>query len=158
MIQIPLTQGRVALIDDEDFEEISKWDWHFHPQNRDKNKGYAARGRCSPGKQRKFFMHSAIMKSESSIRVDHKNGNGLDNRKENLRFATSSQNACNAGRSKRNTTGFKGVSFFKAQKKFAARIKLHGKSVFLGYFESAEEAGQAYVDAAPGLHGEFARV
>lgn len=156
--EIPLSRGKFAIVDDEDFEELSKYKWHYHPHSFNPQKGYAARGvMVLKNKERKLFMHRQIM-GPSDSRVDHRNRDTLDNRKQNLRFATSSQNSCNAGISRGNTTGFKGVSFFKRYRLFTARIKVLGVSNFLGYFDSAEEAGEAYRIASASLHGEFSGV
>jgi hypothetical protein len=89
--------------------------------------------------------------------VDHRNLNKLDNRRENLRAATRSQNMANTVKTKANTSGFKGVSWASHANKFRARIRIHGKPYkHLGYFHSAEDAHEFYCLAADMLHGEFA--
>ena len=85
--------------------------------------------------------------------IDHINGDKRDNRLFNLREATRSENGCNRGKGKANSSGFKGVDLWCG--KWRARIKKHGKSVFLGYFEIAEKAHEAYCDAAKEIHGNF---
>jgi hypothetical protein len=89
--------------------------------------------------------------------LDHIDGNGINNRLENLREATSSQNAHNMRKSRRNTSGFKGVSKHKATGSWQANIALNGKQRFLGLFDTAKAASEAYDAAAEKLHGEFAR-
>lgn len=89
--------------------------------------------------------------------VDHEDGNGFNNQISNLRLANKSQNGCNRGRSKANTSGYKGVMFYKAYKKWTAQIEFNGKRKSLGYFETPEEAFVAYQTAAKIYHGQFAK-
>ena len=88
--------------------------------------------------------------------MDHKDHDTLNNRRENLRIATHAQNLWNTKILANNTSGFKGVSFFKPRGTWRSRIMLNGKQNLIGYFDSPEEAGAAYVEAAKRLHGEFA--
>jgi hypothetical protein len=88
--------------------------------------------------------------------IDHVNGEPSDNRIENLRLATRSQNLGNARLSKRNSSGFKGVTWWASRRKWASRIRVDGKGRRLGLFESAEEAHAAYCAAAARMRGEFA--
>lgn len=90
--------------------------------------------------------------------LDHKNLNTSDNRLENLREATQSQNSMNRGTAKNNTSGFRGVGFYKRHRKFTAIIKVAQKSIHLGYFATFEEAKAARIAAADKYHGEFARI
>ena len=87
--------------------------------------------------------------------IDHINGDKSDNRITNLRDVTRQQNQFNRGKTRNNTSGYKGVSFYKHAKKFAARIKIDGKLKYLGLFDSKEEASDAYKRAAKELHGEY---
>lgn len=149
---IPLTGGKWAIIDEDDFERISVHKWCASGK-------YAHRG-FSPSKYKRssVLMHVQIFGNPpKGMEVDHKNRNGLDNRKSNLRFATKPQNGWNSGISARNTSGFKGVSFHKQQKKWAAYIVKHGKRTFLGCFKQKEDAALAYEVASRKLHGEFSR-
>jgi len=152
MKTIPLTQGKFAIVDDEDFEWLSSYSWSFH------HAGYAQRGDISGGKLRMVFMHRQILGTPKGVDTDHVNGDGLDNRKSNLRKATRSENLYNQGVPAHNTTGFKGVCFNKRCGKFQAEIRVSGKPRRLGLFVTKEEAHAAYCMAAKKLHGKFARL
>lgn len=91
------------------------------------------------------------------MNIDHINGDGTDNRIENLRLATPAQNSWNRGLNKNNTSGIKGVRFYKATGRWHATIWVKWDSIHLGYFATQEEAAAAYARAAEQLHGEFAR-
>lgn len=145
--KIPLTQGKFALVDDEDFEYLSQWKWHYQ---KDKSSGYAKRKESS-GKS--YFLHREVAKTPLGFITDHKNGNTLDNRRENLRICLNSQNQAN--RKKRvGVSKYKGVS--KYRKKWRAGIKYMGKSFNLGSFDTEEEAAMAYNNMAAKIYGEFA--
>lgn len=91
------------------------------------------------------------------MQVDYINGNKIDNRFLNLRLASNAENAMNRGTSSRNSSGYKGVSYSKRRKKWVATIRIDGKSIYLGGYQTAEEAHAAYCSAAEQLHGDFAR-
>jgi hypothetical protein len=149
MREIPLTHGEVALVDDEDFEWLSKFSWRVVDDPRN-NTLYAA---ASP-----ITMHRIILGSdgaEASL-VDHENGNGLDNRRENLRMATASQNQGNRRLNRNSTSGYKGVS--RRNGRWTARIKMKGRSTYLGTWDTPEEAAEAYDSKAREYFGEFAHV
>ncbi len=150
-IEIPLTQGKTALIDIEDFDLISQWKWRL-VSGRGNRTNYAKRTLSVKGKKKVVLMHRFILNAPKGIQVDHINGNGLDNRKSNLRLATASQNSIN--RISKNRTGYRGVK--SAKGKYTARITCKGKVYFLGIFSSAEAAAQAYDKKAIELHGDFA--
>jgi hypothetical protein len=153
MKEIPLTKGYVAIVDDEDYEELMRFPWHVG-SIRDHGP-YAQRHGYGPGEKRTVSMHRAIMHAPPHVMVDHRNGNGLDNRKANLRFCTNSENQ----RNRRQCYGvsiYKGVVFNKKANKWAARIKHNGVNIWLGCFESEIQAAYAYDDAAHRLFGVFA--
>lgn len=151
MKTIPLTQGKVALVDDEDFEYLSQWKWCY-------GKGYAMRnGPRNHYKRRVIWMHRLIIDAPESLEVDHKNLDKLDNRKENLRACTHAENCRNVSAGKRNSTGFRGVSFNKKTKRYMAMITSNGVSKFLGYFDNAEDAYSKRREHIHQYHGEFAR-
>lgn len=151
MKKIPLTQGKFALVDDCDFEVLSQHKWHACERN---NIFYARR---FVRKGTVAHMHREIMKCPKFLEVDHRDGNGLNNLRENLRIATHSQNMRNSRTPKNNITGFKGVSFTTREQKYRAVIYVDGKMIHLGYFQSPEEAHKAYCAGATLHHGEFAR-
>lgn len=146
---IELTKGQVAIVDDEDFEELAQYRWHY-------SGGYAKR--ISGG--RFLRMHRVIFGEDKCFGrdIDHKNGNTLDNRKCNLRKCTKSQNGQNSKIKKNNKCGFKGVAFDKQTGKFRAQMRLtSGKRLHLGRFDKVEDASIAYQLAATKHFGEFAR-
>lgn len=159
MKEILLTNsGKVALVDDEDFEWLSAFTWQSEPHRRT----WYARAYYSPsrGKRAVVRMHRLILKTTSDI--DHKDGNGLNNQKINLRVATNNQNQYNSRRRRDNSSGFKGVtrhwSNGKWTGKWAARIVHNGRDIWLGSFENPVDAAIAYDDKAMELRPEFARI
>ena len=151
MRKIPLTQGKFAIVDDKDFDELSKHKWYF-----DK---YAIR--TDYKNNRIYMMHRVIINTPKGMDTDHVNGNKLDNRRNNLRVSNRSQNVANNGLRKNNTIGFKGVEFLKNRnfnKPWHARLTLNYRCISLGCFSTAIEAAQAYNRAALKYFGEFARL
>lgn len=145
---IPLTQGKFALVDDEDFEWLNQWKWFVI---KDHNVFYAVRT------QNHIKMHNVIMKPSDGFIVDHKDGDGLNNSKINLRICTTSQNQMNKRKPSNNTSGYKGVHFHKPSKKYLARICLNNKRIVIGFFKEPQDAARAYDQAAVKYFGEFAK-
>jgi hypothetical protein len=140
MKEIPLTQGKVAIVDDGAFAELSKYRWYAH---KICNTWYAERNSlCVNGKRHKIRMHAAIVGTPKGMGTDHVNGNGLDNRRENLRIVTKRQNGQNLHIQK--TSRFPGVSWHKRDKKWEAEIKIAGKTHYLGIYDSEEAAARRY--------------
>lgn len=152
MKEIQLTQGKVALVDDDVYEWAVKLKWQAHYEG---NVWYATRSVKLP-RPALLRMHRMILSAPDGVPVDHINRNGLDNRRENLRLCTQSENMANRGPEKDNALGLKGVSWDKVNKKWRAQIRWHGKSKAIGRYNSPEEAARAYDAAARELHGEFA--
>ena len=135
---ILLTQGKHAIVDDKDYEFIMQWKWCFH-------KGYAVRTL----KGSHIYMHRVINATSAGYETDHINMDKLDNRKENLRTVTRSQNNTNRLPKKNASSRFKGVYFEKKRGLWIAQIKPVGKAkIYLGGFTSEEAAAQAYNIAA----------
>ena len=149
--EIPLTQGKCTLVDDDDYDLVSVYKWSA--DRRGKN-WYA---RAWDGVAKKIiYLHRCIMGFPDS-EVDHKNRGGLDNRRCNLRLATRSGQAANRTISRNNTSGYRGVAFNKRRGKWMAYVEVGGKRKYLGAdFLTAEEASIARDAAAAELHGEFA--
>jgi hypothetical protein len=159
MKEIPLTQGKVALVDDSDYERVSVLMWRAQ---WDGHNWYARHGKPRRGPVGLVFMHRFILGLTSGDQdVDHINGNGLDNRRNNLRIATQKQNSRNRRIPITNRTGFKGVQVNRyckrTQMPYLATIKVNGKRIWMGPFATAEEAAHAYDAKARELFGEFAR-
>ena len=158
MIEIPLTQGQVALIDDEDYELVSQYKWYAH-WNPDTQSFYAVTKIRKPDGTRDMLrMHRLVMNAKKGEYVDHINHDTIDNQKENLRLCSCSENLYNQGCKSSNTSGYKGVNWHKRDKKWQALIRVSGKRIHLGYFATKEEAYEAYCKAALELHGEFSKV
>lgn len=150
-VEVPLTQGYVAIVDEADAGRVLSHKWHAQLNGRTV---YAVRKVTrTDGKQTALLLHSFLTGYE---RTDHRNGNGLDNRRSNLREATASENNQNARQRSDNTSGFKGVHRDKRRSKWRAQINFNGSAHRLGYFLTAEEAAHAYDAAAREFHGEYA--
>ena len=147
---IPLTQGKVAFVDDADYPMVSKYRWHV---NRVGNRWYAMRNVYDNGSRTKLRMHNVILQVSARKEVDHKNHDGLDNRRVNLRAASRSDNNAN-GRQKIGRSGYRGV--WPSGRRWAAHIQRDGKRHYLGMFKTAEEAALTWNEAARWIHGEFA--
>jgi hypothetical protein len=159
MKTITLSQNKVALVDDEDYDFLNQWKWCAIKY---KNGNYYAvrHPEWDPitKKQITIHMHRLIMNAPDSLEVDHWDSNTLNNQKDNLRLATHSQNQSNRGKTKRNTSGYKGVSLCKKTNKWRALIKFNKKSIHLGYFNNIIDAARAYDQKAIELFGEFAKL
>jgi hypothetical protein len=156
MKKIELTKGYHAKVDDDDFDRISKSSWYLHSMTKKSKLVYASRKLPNYGKD--VSMHRIIMEAEKGQHVDHINGDGLDNRKENLRLCCHSENLRNRGKNVNNTSGFKGVVKQKNGKPWSAEITVNYKHIHLGTFKTKIEAAKAYNVAALKYHGEFARL
>lgn len=152
---IALTQGKVAIVDFVDYERLNRWRWCAVLVKG--GKWYAIRRVwINSNDNYAVLMHREILGAASDIEVDHQNGNGLDNRRSNIRIATHSQNGMNKGITSRNRSGYKGVSMHPCGK-WQARIAANKQEFHLGLFDSPELAFEAYRKKAVELHGEFAK-
>ena len=154
-MEIELTKGKFSTVDDDDFEYLSQWKWHCN------SNGYASRSTyykkdCGKRSVKTIHMHRVVNETKDSLQTDHINGDKLDNRKENLRSCTNSQNQMNRRNDKNESSKFKGV--YRYKDKWGARIKKDKKSKHLGFFKSEKEASVEYDKAAKEYFGEFARL
>lgn len=155
MKEILLTQGNVAIVDDEDFDRLMQHSWHIGIYGY---KIYAIRMTHLPNRH-KVFMHKEVLAVPEGFVADHIDGNSLNNQKRNLRFVTVKQNARN--RKKRLTSStsiYKGVSYRKESKKYRARIVVDYAIIHLGQFDSEILAARVYNAAALKYFGEFAQL
>jgi hypothetical protein len=162
MMSIPLhgklAAGRSAIIDDEDFALVSQYRWNAwerHRPGRQDGPYAQATIKLPNGRTTTIRMHSLIVGSPG---VDHKNGDGLDNTRGNLRLATSLQNGANQRPNLGTSSIYKGVSWHVDRRKWQANIGVAGKQRYLGLFSDEEEAARAYDAAAREAFGEFARL
>ena len=155
MKEIKLTRGKIALIDDGDFERVNQFKWYACLR---RNSWYAIRSihiSSTPRKGTTFSMHRFIINPPSNMEIDHIDGDGLNNQKSNLRICTGSQNHANTSRYCCNSSGYKGIQFIK--NKYMAGISKNKRYYRLGRFSSSVQAALAYDKAARELFGEFAR-
>lgn len=154
-MQIRLTRGLVATIDEQD-AHLAKSKWNVLP-----SKGSGFYAKRAPTKEERarglnnVLLHRVILDAPAGVDVDHINGDGLDNRRANLRLATESENLRNQGKHKNNKSGYKGVHLYKG--KWVAQIQHHGRHHHLGVYDDPVEAARAYDKAANELHGTFAK-
>lgn len=153
MKEIPLTKGKVAIVSDEDYEELSKYNWHAKVGNKT---FYAMRSiKTGVNKQKNIFMHRVIMQTPKDMVTDHIDGNGLNNQRENLRLCTHSENLRNRKKNTNNTSGYKGVCWNKVYKKWQAQLCFNSKVMNLGCFLEKEDAYKAYCEASEKYHKDY---
>lgn len=153
---IELTRGMFALVDWDDARLLGQFNWHITCGNGKKSKTFYASNVLA---QKHRLMHKVLMKAPKGVLIDHKNGNGLDCRRSNLRHSNHSQNLFNAGGHVDAAIPFKGVHMVRLSTgiKYQAHICCKGKRFNLGNFLTPEAAHEAYKAKAKELHGEFAR-
>ena len=150
MKRIPLSQGKFALVDDEDFETVGQMRWYTM---RIHNVWYAASSQAVEGTR--VYLHRFLMDPPSDMEVDHINGDGLDNRRENLRVCLHRDNLRNVRRTVTSRSGFRGVLKTRSGR-WEARTKRLGRIIHIGTFDTPEEAARARDRKIIELHGEFA--
>ncbi len=150
--KIELTRGFEAIIDDEDFDRVSKYKWRA---NVTESGTYAVTWmRRTGGKGRHVYLHRFLLGFPAGSLIGFANGNRLDCRRENLKFTTRSKSQINRSRSLSNQNGFKGVSLVKKTNKYKAYIRYRGVLIHLGMFDTANDAALAYNEKAVELYGK----
>ena len=153
--KVPLTQGKYAIIDIEDYDLVSQYKWFSSYEKG--NQSFYAKTNIKVGEKTTIErLHRLILSAKKGEIVDHINGDTLDNRRCNLRFASAAENIRNSRRRSTNTSGFKGVWWNKQVNKWQADIKVLGKKIYLGRYDDPQDAHEAYCAAALKHYGEFA--
>lgn len=145
---------KYAIVDDLDYKYLHKVKWHL---DKKRDTFYAVTDVVVNGKRCTVFMHRVILKTLSGMQVDHKDSNGLNNQRNNIRNVTHAQNQRNKGMCKNNKSGYKGVSWSKSNKKWQAQIKFNGKHIHLGFFDKKIDAFEKYCINCIKFHGDFAK-
>lgn len=154
MKKIPLTRGQVALVDDEDFDYLNQWKWFA---SFTKGKFYAVRNVPNRAKRQKMIrMNRILMDAKDGYEIDHVDGNSLNNQRANLRACSHKENSRNKKFHSKNTSGFKGVTWHKGERRWRAQIGVNYKKIVIGRFLTVEDAALAYDGAAKRFFGEFA--
>lgn len=159
MKRIPATLGYEIIVDDEDFEAMSRHRWYAHncgSKGRNKGKRPARRTSVKEGRKVRFLVHH-LVRAEDGLVVDHINGDPWDNRRCNLRICTHAENLRNT-RKRKTTDGNPYKGAYRIGRRWRCTITYDGKLFMVGWFDTAEAAAMAYDAAALALHGEFARL
>jgi hypothetical protein len=150
MKKIKLTNGDYAIVDNNDYLFLNSYTWTCLQSKGNRTK--YAQSRMGIKNESMIYMHRFILDAKKNQIIDHKNRNGLDNRRKNLRFCTASENQWNKSLYSKNVSGYTGVSWHKNGEKWQARISAHNKTYFLGLFTDKKEAVLAYKNKSKELH------
>lgn len=149
---VPLTKGYEAIIDADDVPLVEGYTWKAFV---DKRRVYATTEIGGRKNKTGIRMHRLIMGAPKGVDVDHIDHNGINNRRANMRLCTRSENLQNQRKRLDNTSGFKGVNYYKRTGRWRAYIMRDSKEQHLGYFDTPEEAHSAYCKASKEIHGEY---
>ncbi len=158
MKEIPLTQGKIALVDDKDFKKILGHTWFAVQKGRTGDNWYAATqiAKPYPGRRQKtLYMHHLILPPRFGFLTDHRDRNGLNNQRRNLRYCTRMQNRINCRKNINASSHFRGVSWHKLNRKWVSVIRHEGHLYHLGFFDSEIEAAKTYDRKALELRGSI---
>lgn len=147
-------KGHRILFDERDLLLVGSLKWRIHKPGRYNKTLYVV---ASPKQFETVALHRLILDVPIGTEVDHINLNGLDNRRANLRLCSSSQNKWNVGKRNNNTSGYTGVTWHSRARKWQAQYKSEGRDIYIGTFDTAEEAHDAYIAAVTPLRNQFAR-
>ena len=156
MKQIKLSQGKVAFVDDEDYEYLNQFRWYACKAHL-RDAYYVSRSERIEGKRKTIKMHREIMNAPKGMDVDHKDGDGLNNQRSNLRVCTRSQNIINSKKVIGTTSKYIGVSWSVSHNRWRVYLRVNNKQKFLGQFKTELEAGIIYNIVARRYYGEFVR-
>lgn len=157
---VPLTKGYETVIDFSDVNLVEGFNWCAHEVRKKGSvcKVYAVRTALHSGRNVTVLMHRVVLQAGREFEVDHRDSDGLNNRRSNLRIATPSENRKNQVIGSRNTSGVKGVSWHRKAQKWLVQIHSEGKRTYLGLFADIDAAAAAYASASERIHGEFGRL
>jgi hypothetical protein len=156
MKTIPLSQGKFAIVDDEDFVRLNQFKWFAFKNHQ---VWYSGRNDRTGPKRKTVYLHHEVLRCPTSRQVDHRDRDGLNNQKYNLRYASNVQNQMNkVGWGKVGLKGVRIQANHKGSNPFQARIQLNGKVFSLGTYPTSIEAAKAYNAKALELFGQFARL
>lgn len=153
MREIKLSQNKFAIVDDEDYGELSKYKWYFTKDGRAVRSVKSNHNTWTP-----MYMHIQIVGKIEGLVIDHINGNPLDNRRNNLRHVTKTQNAQNSKSHKNTSSKYKGVSWNKEKKRWLSTICISKKRYILGYYKSELDAAYVYNVWAESFFGEYVKI
>lgn len=154
--EIQLSQGKVAVVDDQDYERLSQYKWSATKRVTKSGITWYAFRNTRGGDTATSYMHREILDAQTGILIDHRDRNGLNNTRSNLRVGDKVGNAANSRKRVGTTSKYKGVSWSKSANKWAAFIKCRDVHLSLGVYDTEEQAAEAYENAATELFGEFA--